>query len=108
MQPHRVAPSPHLPWPETPDGCLRAEAARLGVTDLTQKAQDLFVTFVQLDFQAISAVCADPAFTGRLFIQPKSRTPLLRLKLRPGENGLKQATDLIRALKQAGFAAAAE
>ena len=87
---------------------LRAEAAQLGVTDLTQKGQDLFVTFVRLDFQAISAVCADPLYAKRLFIQPKSRTPMLRLRLRPGENSLKQAADLIRDLRNAGGSPAAE
>ena len=87
---------------------LRAEAARLGVTDLTQKGQDLFVTFVRLDFQAISAVCADPLYAKRLFIQPKSRTPMLRLRLRPGENSLKQASDLIRSLRESGGSFAAE
>ena len=87
---------------------LRAEAAQLGVTDLTQKGQDLFVTFVRLDFQAISAVCADPLYAKRLFIQPKSRTPMLRLRLRPGENSLKQAADLIRDLRNAGGSSAAE
>ena len=87
---------------------LRAEAAQLGVTDLTQKGQDLFVTFVRLDFQAISAVCADPLYAKRLFIQPKSRTPMLRLRLRPGENSLKQASDLIRDLRNAGGSPAAE
>ena len=87
---------------------LRAEAAQLGVTDLTQKGQDLFVTFVRLDFQAISAVCADPLYAKRLFIQPKSRTPMLRLRLRPGENSLKQASDLIRSLRESGGSSAAE
>ena len=87
---------------------LRAEAAQLGVTDLTQKGQDLFVTFVRLDFQAISAVCADPLYAKRLFIQPKSRTPMLRLRLRPGENSLKQASDLIRSLRESGGSPAAE
>ncbi|MBQ1589845.1 MAG: transcription-repair coupling factor, partial [Oscillospiraceae bacterium] len=87
---------------------LRAEAAQLGVTDLTQKGQDLFVTFVRLDFQAISAVCADPLYAKRLFIQPKSRTPMLRLRLRPGENSLKQASDLILSLRESGGSPAAE
>ena len=87
---------------------LRAEAAQLGVTDLTQKGQDLFVTFIRLDFQAISAVCADPLYAKRLFIQPKSRTPMLRLRLRPGENSLKQASDLIRSLRESGGSPAAE
>ncbi|MBQ9373877.1 MAG: hypothetical protein IJU06_03620, partial [Oscillospiraceae bacterium] len=87
---------------------LRAEAAQLGVTDLTQKGQDLFVTFVRLDFQPISAVCADPLYAKRLFIQPKSRTPMLRLRLRPGENSLKQASDLIRSLRESGGSPAAE
>jgi transcription-repair coupling factor (superfamily II helicase) len=79
---------------------LRARAAKLAVTDVSQKGPDLFFTFLAIDYEPISRLCQEPAFAGRLFVQSKSRSPMLRLKLKKGENSLKLASELIRALEQ--------
>ena len=80
---------------------LRSEAAKLGITDLSQKGPDVLFTFVALDFAAVSALCEKPNWKARLFIQPKSRTPLLRLRLRNGENSLRAAGSLVADLAAA-------
>ena len=74
---------------------LRAEAAKLAVTDITQKGSDLLFTLLALDLETVSALCAAPELNGRLFVQPKSRQPVLRLKLRREENSLKAAVALV-------------
>ena len=78
---------------------LRARAAKLAVTDITQKGPDVFFTLLALDFEAVSRLCQTPPMTGRLFIQPKGK-PTLRLRLWKGENSLKAAGKLIEALEQ--------
>ena len=80
---------------------LRSEAAKLGITDISQKGPDVLFTFVALDFAAVSALCEKQSWKARLFIQPKSRTPLLRLRLRNGENSLRAAGSLVADLAAA-------
>jgi transcription-repair coupling factor (superfamily II helicase) len=77
---------------------LRSEAAKLGVTDITQKGSDVFFSLVTLNFEAVSQLFAAREWEKRLFVQPKSRTPMLRLHLLRGENSLKLAARLVEAL----------
>ncbi len=74
---------------------LRAKAAKLAITDITQKGQDVFFTLLALDPETVSALCAAPALASRIFLQPKSKQPLLRLRLNRGENSLKAAAELV-------------
>ena len=74
---------------------LRAKAAPLTITDISQKGQDLLFSLLTADYQLISALCAAPELAGRLFLQPKTTLPVLRLRLRPGENSLKAAGQLV-------------
>ena len=76
---------------------LRAKAAPLAITDISQKGQELLFTLLALDFETVSALCGTPGLAGRLFVQPRSRQPLLRLKLNRGENSLKAAAMLVDA-----------
>ena len=76
---------------------LRAKAAKLAVTDITQKGGDLLFTLLALDFETVSALCAAPAFAGRLFLQPRAKQPTLKLRLQKGENALSAAGKLIDA-----------
>ncbi len=83
---------------------LRARAARLTITDISQTGQDLCFTLLSLDIERLSALCAAPELAGRLFLQPKSRQPVLRLRLKQGENSLRAAcllTDTLTALTEA-------
>ena len=76
---------------------LRARAAKLAVVDISQKGQDVFFTLLALDVEKLSALCAAPGLAGRLFLQPKSKQPTLRLRLLRGENSLKAASALVEA-----------
>jgi transcription-repair coupling factor (superfamily II helicase) len=79
---------------------LRAKAAPLAVTDITQKGREILFTLLALDFETLSALCAAPGLAGRLFLLPKSKQPLLRLRLAEGENSLKAAGLLVDALAE--------
>ena len=76
---------------------LRAKAAPLTITDISQKGQDLLFTLLTADYPTISALCAAPGLSGRLFLLPKTRQPVLRLRLSKGENSLKAAGQLVDA-----------
>ena len=76
---------------------LRAKAAPLAVTDITQKGRDVLFTLLALDFETVSALCAVPALERRLSLHPKSKQPVLRLRLQEGENPLKAAAQLVDA-----------
>jgi transcription-repair coupling factor (superfamily II helicase) len=79
---------------------LRARAAKLAVTDITQKGNEVLFTLLALDREALSALCAAPGLAGRLFLQPKTRQPVLRLRLGRGENSLRAAVSLVDALEE--------
>ncbi len=74
---------------------LRARAKRLGVRDIRQKAGDLLFTLGQLDFQAVSALCAAPEYKNRVQLLANSKVPVLRLRLAAGVDSLKQAKAFI-------------
>ena len=76
---------------------LRAGAAALGVTDLTQKGRTLMLTLSRFEFEAIAALCGQAAYQKRIFLSPKADKPILTLNLRTGENPLKAAQELIGA-----------
>ena len=77
---------------------LRAKAVRGAVTDISQKGREVYFTLLALDLETVSALCAAPSLAGRLFLQPKTKAPTLRLRLAPHENGLKAAAALVDAL----------
>ena len=77
---------------------LRAEAAKASVSRIDQKADAISVTLEQFDFAAISAVCAEGQFKGRIFFAAGDK-PMLTLKLKKGDDPLKMAQTLIRAYK---------
>ena len=77
---------------------LRARAAALAITDISQKGPDLFFTLLALDFEAVSILCQESSMKGRLFVQPKGK-PALRLRLDKGENSLKRAIRLVEILE---------
>ena len=75
---------------------LRARAAAMGVSDITQKGRTLQFTLAKFSFEAVAAVCALPVYARRMFLAPKSDKPLLTLKLAAGENGLKAAEEFLK------------
>ena len=79
---------------------LRAEARRCGVNDIRQKAGDVMLTMNELNFDGISAICADPDYKNRLFFVASAKVPTLRLKLHSSADSLKQTKALITRMKQ--------
>jgi transcription-repair coupling factor (superfamily II helicase) len=79
---------------------LRAEARRCGVNDIRQKAGDVMLTMNELNFEGISAICADPDYKNRLFFVASAKVPTLRLKLHGSADSLKQTKALITRMKQ--------
>ncbi len=70
---------------------LRANARKSGVCDIRQKAGDILFTLTNLDFEAVTAMCADPDYKTRLHFVATAKEPTLRLKLASGVDSLRQA-----------------
>ena len=79
---------------------LRAEARCCGITDIRQKGSDVMLTLNQLNFEGVTAICADPDYKNRLFFVASAKVPTLRLKLHSSADSLKQAKALITRMKQ--------
>ena len=75
---------------------LRARAVAQGISDISQKGRTIQFTLAKFSFEAVSAVCALPAYQRRVFLSPKTEKPLLTLKLAAGENSLKAAEEFLK------------
>ena len=74
---------------------LRAEAQKVGIQDIKQKAGDVMFTMTGLNFDAVSALCAEPEYKNRLLFVATAKEPTLRLKLASGVDSLRQSKVLI-------------
>ncbi len=79
---------------------LRAEAKLCGIVDIKQKASDVMLTLNAMDFEGISAICADPDYKNRLFFVATAKQPTLRLKLHSGADSLRQTKVFVARMKQ--------
>ena len=70
---------------------MRATARKLGIKDIKQKGSDVHFTLVNLDFDAVSALCADPDYKNRVVFVAAAKEPTLKLKLVKGPDSLKQS-----------------
>ncbi|MBQ6831887.1 MAG: transcription-repair coupling factor [Oscillospiraceae bacterium] len=70
---------------------LRANARRAGITDIKQKASDVLFVLRELNFDAVSKLCADPDYKARVLFVANAKVPTLRLKLVSGVDSLKQS-----------------
>ena len=68
----------------------------MGIKDIRQKAGDVLFTLTNMDFEGISALCADPDYKIRLQFVASAKEPTLRLKLSSGVDSLKQCKTFIR------------
>jgi transcription-repair coupling factor (superfamily II helicase) len=75
---------------------MRAQARQAGIKDIRQKASDVLFTMTGLNFEAVSAVCADPDYKNRLTFVATAKEPTLRLKLSSGVDSLKQSKVFIQ------------
>ena len=74
---------------------LRANARKVGVCDIRQKASDVLFTLTKLNFDAISALCAESDYKNRLQFVATAKEPTLRLRLVSGTDSLRQAKAFI-------------
>ena len=70
---------------------LRANARKVGITDIRQKAGDVLFTLHTLNFDAVGQLCADPDYKKRVTFVANAKQPTLRLKLSAGVDSLKQS-----------------
>ena len=70
---------------------LRAQAQTAGIQDIRQKASDVLFTLTELNFDAVSQLCADPDYKNRLMFVATAKQPTLRLKLSSGVDSLRQS-----------------
>ena len=75
---------------------LRAQARQVGIKDIRQKAGDVLLTLVNMDFEGISALCADPNYRSRLQFIASAKEPTLRLRLSSGVDSLKQCKTFVK------------
>ena len=79
---------------------LRANARTVGITDIKQKASDLLFTLHNLNFEGISALCADPDYKARVQFVATAKVPTLRLKLVSGVDSLRQAKAFVERFRK--------
>ncbi len=75
---------------------LRANAQKVGIQDIRQKAGDVLFTLTNLNFEAVSALCADPDYKKRVLFVATAKLPTLRLKLAPNVDSLRQSKVFIQ------------
>ena len=79
---------------------LRADAKLCGIQDIKQKQSDVLLTLADMNWDAVSAICAEPDYKNRLLFVATAKVPTLRLKLHSGTDSLKQTKTLIARMKQ--------
>ena len=70
---------------------LRAQARNAGIKDIRQKGGNVLFVLTNLNFEAVSALCADPDYKARVVFLASAKEPTLQLKLASGVDSLKQS-----------------
>ena len=70
---------------------LRANARKVHIRDIRQKAGEVLFTLGELNFQAFSTLCAEPAYKNRVQLVASAKQPTIRLRLATGVDSLKQS-----------------
>lgn len=70
---------------------LRANARKLGIKDIRQKAGDVLFTLTNLNLEAISLLCSESEYKNRIQFVASAKEPTLRLRLSAGVDSLKQS-----------------
>ena len=74
---------------------LRANARKVGVCDIRQKSSDVMFTLTNLNFEAVTAMCAEKDYQNRIQFVASAKEPTLRLRLVSGIDSLRQAKAFI-------------
>ena len=70
---------------------LRAKARTVGIKDIRQKGGDVLFVLTNLNFEAVSALRADPDYKARVVFLANAKEPTLQFKLASGVDSLKQS-----------------
>jgi transcription-repair coupling factor (superfamily II helicase) len=79
---------------------LRANARKLGITDIRQKGTEILFTLSVLNLEAISILCQKQDYKSRVQFVASAKQPTLRLRLAAGVDSLKQAKVFISAFQE--------
>ena len=69
---------------------LRANARKVSIRDIRQKAGEVQFTLGELNFQAFSDLCQEAAYKNRVQLIASAKQPTMRLRLAAGVDSLKQ------------------
>ena len=69
---------------------LRANARKVNIRDIRQKAGEIQFVLGELNFQAFSDLCQEAAYKGRVQLIASAKQPTMRLRLATGVDSLKQ------------------
>ena len=69
---------------------LRAQARKVGIKDIRQKGSNVLFVLANLNFEVVSALCADVTYKTRILFLASAKEPTLQLKLASGVDSLKQ------------------
>ncbi|MBQ8354084.1 MAG: transcription-repair coupling factor [Oscillospiraceae bacterium] len=69
---------------------LRAKAKECAITDIRQKAGEIWFTLAELNIDAVGRICSDADYQKRVQFVASAKVPTLRLKLAPKVDTLKQ------------------
>lgn len=76
---------------------LRAAAAQLGITEISQREDHLNLSTGKPDIRAISLLCSDKRYKGRLFFSAGEK-PYISLRITKGADVLREAETLVKIL----------
>ena len=79
---------------------LRANARKVHIRDIRQKAGEVLFTLGELNFQAFSTLCAESAYKNRVQLVASAKQPTIRLRLATGVDSLKQSKVFIAQYSQ--------
>ena len=79
---------------------LRGEATRAGILDISQKSGFLRFTLDEFSMERFAALCASPAYAGRIKLDAQAARPCLVLKLQSGKRILDTARALVKAWQE--------
>ena len=79
---------------------LRANARKVGICDIRQKAGEVQFTMTNLNFEAVSALCNDADYKNRVQFVASAKEPTLRLRLASGVDSLRQSKTFVERYKK--------
>lgn len=75
---------------------LRANARKVGITEIRQKGTEVFFALHNLNFEAVGAICEDADYKKRVQFVASAKVPTLKLKLSSGVDSLRQSKAFIQ------------